>query len=287
MKVETLMDYYNALNTATTQASIASASNKTQANIESARIGQDAKRLEQEKQLEFFKQKMEDMRNARSMASAEQLAAKRMDFDTGQGILDKEFTSGQNAATREFNLKLQQMSDAQAMERDKMKAEREAPVQAAQIRASEASTAKSEAETAAIGQVNPKDIIDTYVALQKQPKEGLLWTETERDKARQVTMKALEDQMAKFGINPETNPDIQSAKGPDVKARYEKELSGIDNYFKAVAKDGKMASLQQKWALLKAKLANGKITPAQYPAARAKFIALAKSYGVSEDEFGI
>jgi hypothetical protein len=112
MKVDTLMRFYEGQNALAVDSAKATAANKTQANIEAARISQDQRRLDQETQLEHFRQSMENMRNARSTGSAEEIAKMDNEERRQAAILSKTFEGSENAKRMTFEEKLKAMSEA-------------------------------------------------------------------------------------------------------------------------------------------------------------------------------
>lgn len=275
MDVKSLVEYYNNINNATTQASIASAGNQTSANIKSAELGMEAKRLAQEKQLEFFKQKMESMREARRGATQEKISLANIQATSGQGILDKQFTAEQNALQREANIK-----------ENAVKREFEEPLQTAQIANYEESAKESQVKREQAGQIQTKDLLDTYKDFLGQKKEGILW-DSGNDKKRNIMIQSLEKQLSERGVDVNSNPDVLDAKKPEVEARYKELLTSVPDYFKNTVMDSKKSTLQEKWSLLTAKIANGAIPQSKVKDAVSKFANLAKSYGVKAEDLGI
>lgn len=281
-KVPALIDFYNNQNQLSVQTVTKEAEMKSAANIESARLGSEARRLDQEKQLEHFKQMMENLRNARSTASAEKVGQMDIEARKQESILSKTFQGSENAAKMAFDEKLQTMAEAATTQRDLQKTEAGRPLQEAQIE-------ESRAKIAETSRINLKDITDAYSALQKEQKEGggfLGVGESEGHKARAVTMKLYEDKMAAMGANVETNPDIVGSdwnkeKVQTVAKKLDSEMSGGKWATKMIKKEGEIL-VRKAYADLTAKLASGFFpTPAKELEAVDRYKKYANSFGAS------
>lgn len=253
--VPNLIEFYNNQNTLATRVSEATASNATNANIESARIGQEAKRLAQEKQLEFFRQKMEDLRNQRSTGSADQIAMRDITARQQAAALSQDFEGSQNAGNREFNLKLQAMQDANAqartdqeiqanlsledrrdantLAREKYKEELGAPQAKADLD-------KTRAETANIGKNKPvsrEDLIKQLAEAEKLPSE---WYGGDKAKFKDRLVESIKADLTKLGENPDMIPEVLAAKAPAVTAKAKALTDNLDNDFAQFAQDGRI-----------------------------------------------
>ena len=100
MKVPSLVDFYNNQNRLAVEAASQTASNRTNMAIAD-------KRLQQEQQLERFRQMMENMRQARSQSSAEGMQKAQIMAQDAQTRLGRDFSTTQQAESNKFQLELQ------------------------------------------------------------------------------------------------------------------------------------------------------------------------------------
>jgi len=253
--VKTLLEFYNSNNALTARAAEATAANQTNANIESARIGQDAKRLEQEKQLEFFRQKMEDLRSKRATTSAKRMNMQNIDARSQAATLSQTFEGSQNAANKAFNLQLQEMQDANAQARTNQEIQanlsledrRDANTMAREMYKEEQgvdqATADLEykrAQTADIGRPKPQtreDLIKQLNEAEKLPSE---WYGGDKAKFKDRIVKGIKDDLAKLGENPDMIPEVLAAKAPTVAAKAKALASNLDTDFAQYAQDGRI-----------------------------------------------
>jgi hypothetical protein len=253
--VPSLIEFYNNQNALATRVSEASASNQTSANIESARIGAEAKRLDQEKQLEFFRQKMEDLRNARATASNERVAMGDISAREQSAILSKSFEGSQNAAQRDFQLKLQEMNEAGAQTRQnqllasnkdianidtvaKLEAEqRKLELGAPQA---EADLQKTRAETAMIGRNKPATRDELIKQLNEAEKLPTSWFDKKPGEFKQRIIDSIKAELGANGENPDMIPEVIAAQAPAVAAKVKDLNSNLDATFAQYATDGRI-----------------------------------------------
>ena len=270
--VKTLLEFYNSNNALTARAAEATAANQTNANIESARIGQDAKRLEQEKQLEFFRQKMEDLRSKRATTSAKRMNMQNIDARSQAATLSQTFEGSQNAANKAFNLQLQEMQDANAQARTNQEIQanlsledrRDANTMAREMYKEEQgvdqATADLEykrAQTADIGRPKPQtreDLIKQLNEAEKLPSE---WYGGDKAKFKDRIVKGIKDDLAKLGENPDMIPEVLAAKAPTVAAKAKALASNLDTDFEQYAQDGRIQRATQLISDYQAKFMQG------------------------------
>lgn len=294
MKVPSLIEFYNNQNQLAVQAAGQTASNQTSANIESARLGMEAKRLSQEKQLEHFRVMMQNMREARAQSAAEGISSSEIEARKQAAILSQTFEGSQNAAKMSFEEKLAAMNEAGAQQRQLtgieanreelgtrartevglagLKAEAEAPYQAAQTR-------HMNAQADLMGSPDVEGAIQSLTALATNRKE--MEKTLGKDQYKKV-VKTLSDRVSSFNIDPNTIPEVVEARAPEIKAKYESLLKSTASDFTKMQKQGSVQYIQQAQVELQNLIAQGLIRDPK--AAVAKLYSEAKRLRVTAED---
>lgn len=288
--VPSLIEFYNNQNSLATRVSEATAANKTSANIESARIGQDAKRLAQEKQLEFFRQKMEDLRNQRSTTSAERMALSEQTARQQAAILSQEFSGSQNAANQDFNLRLQQLQDENANARaDKqiganieLEDRRDANTLAREEYKTEQGADQAQADleykraqTADVGRAKPSTREDLIKQLNEAEKLPSAWYDSKDKKDfKDRLVESIKKDLSSMGENPDMIPEVLAAKAPAVAAKAKALADGLENDFAQYAQDGRIQKATKLISDYQDAIASGRVnSPATKKAIEARLQA--------------
>lgn len=228
MKVDTLMKYYENLDTLAVDSAKATAANQTAANLESAQLGMDARRLDQEKQLEHFRQQMENLRNARATGSSEKIAFADINARKQAAILSQTFEGSENAKKMAMEKELAEMSEAGAQqrlnqqlesntidtnarinaERDLagMKNEFERPLQEAQI-------AESRVKTEVLGRYDFDAANQSLAAIYDMKSKG-----APSSVVKELTEIKLKE-IRNAGVDPNILPAYAAQRAPEIKAK--------------------------------------------------------------------
>jgi hypothetical protein len=264
--VPSLIDFYNNQNTLATRVSEATANNQTTANLESAKLGAEAKRLEQEKQLEFFKQKMEDLRNARATGSAEQIAANDITARSQAATLSQGFQNSSAAAEQDFRTKLLSMQQAGDQQRqDQLLASNKdiANIKAiSELPQETANLAKTQAETANIGKNKPATREDLIKQLNEAEKLPTSWLDKKQGEFKDRIVNSIKSDLSALGENPDMIPEVLAAKAPAVAAKAKLLASSVDSDFAQFAQDGRIQKATKLITDYQEKLMSGTVTSA-------------------------
>jgi hypothetical protein len=262
--VKSLIEFYNNQNALATRVSEATAANQTSANIESARLGAEAKRLDQEKQLEFFRQKMEDLRNKRATGSAEQIAANDITARQQAASLSQGFEGTQNAAQREFQMKLQTMNEAGANQRqgeliasnkdvanigavEKMLSEQ---------RKEDLGAPQAAADLQKTKQATRADLIKQLGEAEKLPTS---WLDKSKGEFKDRIVKSIKAELTAMGENADMIPEVLAAQAPQVAAKAKALADNLDNDFAQYAQDGRIQKATKLISDYQEALASGRV----------------------------
>jgi hypothetical protein len=271
--VKSLIEFYNNQNALATRVSEATAANQTSANIESARLGAEAKRLDQEKQLEFFRQKMEDLRNKRATGSAEQIAANDITARQQAAALSQGFSESSNAAERDFRLKLQSMQQEgdQARQNQLIASNKDianigaVETMMTQQRKEELAAPQAAADLEKTKQATRADLIKQLQEAEKLPTEYYdVFGASNSDKAKfkDRIVNSIKAELTAMGENSDMIPEVIAAKAPQVAAKAKALASSIDNDFTQFAQDGRIQRATKLISDYQEKLMSGTVTSA-------------------------
>lgn len=310
MKVPSLIEFYNNQNQLAVQAAGQTAANQTQANLESARLGAEAKRQKQIDQLERFKELMANMRQEKSVTSNEGISMAQILADDARAKLGREFTGSESAADRSFRQKLaefQQAGDVQktnlsiGAEKENLQAridaEKEIAAQriAAEQPESQARTSLLREQTKVLSGPDVEGTISllTSIAANRKELEKALGKKSVTDaegntryiggaeQLRALTQ-SLTERISAAGVDPTTIPAVVEAKEPEVRARAADLAKTLTSDFDAMKKQGAVQYIQQAQVELQQLIAQGLITDPT--AALRKLQSEAKRLGVTASD---
>lgn len=295
MKVPSLIEFYNNQNQLAVQAASQTASNQTSANLESARLGADAKRQQQVEQLERFKELMANMRQERGLTSAEGISMAQIQAEDARSKLGRDFQGSEAAAERQFRQELSkfeqagaeqrlntQLSSAKELAGMNIEADREntALKLAAEAPEQAARTSLYQQQAKALGGPDIEGTITMLTQIASNRKE--LSKALGGDKQLRILTESLTKRISDAGIDPTTVPAVVEANAPDVKARAANLAKTLDTEFSAMQKQGAIQYIQQAQVELQTLISQGLINdPA---AAMKKLQSEAKRLGVTSDD---
>lgn len=291
MKVPSLIEFYNNQNALAVQAAGQTASLKTQANIESARLGAEAKRAAQEEQLARFQQLMENMRQQRALTSAEGISMAQIQAENARATLGRE----EQGQERAFRQKLAEFEQAGAAQRQTqqlasakeiagmnigaeekiaaMKIASEAPEQ-------EARTRLYSVQAEALGGPDIEgtiNLLSTIATNRKELEKVLGGRQAVKDLAT-----SLSNKLRASGVEPTSIPAVAQAEAPDVKQRVADLSKSLDTDFKTMQKRGAIQYIQQLQLELQTLISQGLVNDPR--AAMKKLQAEAKRLGVTAED---
>jgi len=262
--VPNLIDFYNNQNALATRVSEATAANATSANIESARLGAEARRLDQEKQLEFFRQKMEDLRNKRATGSAEQIAANDITARQQAASLSQGFESTSNQAEKDFRLKLLSMQqEGDQTRQDQLLASNKdianigaVETMLTQQRKEELAAPQAAADLQKTKQATRQDLIKQLQEAEKLP---TAWFDKSKGEFKDRIVKSIKAELTSMGENADMIPEVLAAQAPQVAARAKALASNLDTDFAQYAQDGRIQKAMKLMSDYQEALASGRV----------------------------